>query len=540
MALVSCTRVVLVVNQVPSNTPTGSQIFVSGNFNLWDPGDNNYQLTMKSDSTYIIDLPRVYGKIEYKFTRGDWSTCEADRCGNDIENRWLKVGSVDTVYNTIESWKDLDPVNCDSITIVVKNIPKNTPKDEPIKIAGSFNAWNPGNNQNYFLKKDSLKNQYVVTVPRKSYQGNSSNILTYKFVRQDISESEVDKFGQEMEPRVLNFEKGDSVYVSIDNWSDMVEPQLSHITIILTKIPAQTPEKDKIYLAGNFNNWNPKDDHYIFTPNKKGLYQIIIPRKKYGLSFKITRGSWDSEFADACGNNFSNQEYNYNEIDTLFYAIEGWKDIKRSPNPFVIFIIDNLPGNTPPTATPDLRLYELNENFTAPVKPFTKNTDGIFVNKVRRSQLSYGFIITRGSYLSQEVTSNGNFINPRFLDNKCVDTVHLTIAKWNDLIADDQQITITITKLPKRTPKIDPIYIVGQFNGWDPGDKDFLMKKNDRGKYSIEVPVRWLKGGFKFTRGNWRKVEGTKTNGYIQNRIYTGNQSQLNIEINGWEDRSLF
>ena len=35
----SCKQVVIRVDSIPENTPTGQPIFVTGNFNNWDPGE---------------------------------------------------------------------------------------------------------------------------------------------------------------------------------------------------------------------------------------------------------------------------------------------------------------------------------------------------------------------------------------------------------------------------------------------------------------------------------------------------------------------
>ena len=49
----SCNYTVVRVEKVPANTPPGAQIFITGNFNLWDPGDRTYQLMLNSDKTMV-------------------------------------------------------------------------------------------------------------------------------------------------------------------------------------------------------------------------------------------------------------------------------------------------------------------------------------------------------------------------------------------------------------------------------------------------------------------------------------------------------
>ena len=61
VALAACGEVVVVVDEVPSNTPPGASVYVSGNFNYWDPGDNRYRLERLDDSTWIARLPKGFG-----------------------------------------------------------------------------------------------------------------------------------------------------------------------------------------------------------------------------------------------------------------------------------------------------------------------------------------------------------------------------------------------------------------------------------------------------------------------------------------------
>lgn len=538
LGLLSCSQVMLKIDEVPANTPKGTAIYVTGNFNRWDPGDPRFQLDLNADGTYSVQLPQTFGNVEYKFTRGDWTTVETDRCGNQTENRFFSGRTRDTLSHFIESWNDLDPLNCDSVTIVVTQIPANTPNNDTIRIAGSFNAWNPGVNAAYILKKDEIKNWYKVTVPRISWSGNASGLLTYKFIRNDLNEAEADKFGREMEPRILDFRRGDSVFVTIDNWIDLADPNLSHVTFILKSVPDNTPANDPVYLVGNFNNWNPGDKKYRFKKNSEGLFQLSIPRERYGLSFKITRGSWESEFADACGNKLPNQDYNYDEVDTLYIKVESWFDLRKQINPYVNLIIDEIPANTPENAELYLDYFEFFAGEKQPGFTFTQDGSGKYTLKVKRSKLIGGYVVTRGSHFTQEVDAQGNFLSPRYFQDACSDTIYMKVAAWNDTFSSSEtMISLNIDAYPKSTPMGDKLYLTGLFNGWNPGDDNFAFTKDKRGTYTIQVPLRWLASGFKITRGSWRTGEAKSNGNFVPNRYYTGQAKELVIEIKGWEDK---
>src|SRR6185503_5477624 len=50
----------------------------------------------------------------------------------------------------------------------------------------------------------------------------------------------------------------------------------AQLTINVTSIPATTPPNDIIYIAGNFNNWNPGDTSYRLTDRHDGTWFITF------------------------------------------------------------------------------------------------------------------------------------------------------------------------------------------------------------------------------------------------------------------------
>ncbi len=100
------------------------------------------------------------------------------------------------------------------------------------------------------------------------------------------------------------------------------------------------------------------------------------------------------------------------------------------------------------------------------------------------------------------------------------------------------QLTLKITALPANTPATDSIYIAGNFNTWNPGNADFIVKKQADGTRQIIINPPVGNVEFKFTRGNWATVEGNVQGGEISNRVinYTGQPQTLNVSIVSWKD----
>ena len=283
LLLSSCHKVVVRVDSIPENSPKNQPIFITGNFNNWDPGEARFRLIPNDDGSYSVVLPAGFGTIEYKFTRGDWTTVEKDICGYEIDNRTLILGEQDTITNQIQSWNDMDPINCPRLTIILDSVPKDTPEDEVIALAGNFNAWNP--DQNAVLRKDSSSGKYSLTIDRMP--GVSE--LEFKVTRGNLQTSESDEFGNNVANRKVQFGVKDTVRLSVDGWVDKPSEEKSNrVVFIIKDMPKTTPLNDYIYLVSNLNNWTPDDKNYIFQKNKNGQYFYPFPRKKQYIEYKIT------------------------------------------------------------------------------------------------------------------------------------------------------------------------------------------------------------------------------------------------------------
>mgnify|MGYP001793490558 CR=1 FL=1 len=84
----------------------GRAIYLTGNFNKWNPKDEQFKLNKIEDSKYEIqiddaDLPE---KIEYKFTKGGWESVEIDEYDNIMPNR-KTAKSRQKTQDHVEKWR---------------------------------------------------------------------------------------------------------------------------------------------------------------------------------------------------------------------------------------------------------------------------------------------------------------------------------------------------------------------------------------------------------------------------------------------------
>jgi predicted alpha/beta superfamily hydrolase len=79
------------------------QLYFASSLNDWSPGDDGFRLSRVDARTWRIAL-RLEGAVEYKITRGSWSTVEVREDGRDTDNRSLRPGDGTSI--TIPMWAD--------------------------------------------------------------------------------------------------------------------------------------------------------------------------------------------------------------------------------------------------------------------------------------------------------------------------------------------------------------------------------------------------------------------------------------------------
>lgn len=92
-------------------TKSGDDIFVTGNFNNWNPRDINYKVkpfAAGRRAVVIKDIPA--GTYAFKFTRGSFEKVETEGDGRDISDRVIEISDKDVSEEiTIKGWKDNYP-----------------------------------------------------------------------------------------------------------------------------------------------------------------------------------------------------------------------------------------------------------------------------------------------------------------------------------------------------------------------------------------------------------------------------------------------
>ncbi len=101
------------------------------------------------------------------------------------------------------------------VTLIIESLPTETPEEDTIFIAGSFNSWDPGN-ADFRLEKNADEKWEI----QLAAQADGSSI-EFKFTRGDWGTVEKDANGNEMANRTFTFGNGETVQVEIANWADV-------------------------------------------------------------------------------------------------------------------------------------------------------------------------------------------------------------------------------------------------------------------------------------------------------------------------------
>jgi len=80
-------------------------IYITGNFNAWNPRDPQYKLSSKGNDHFIkIDDKNLPLAIEYKYTKGGWENVELDKKNNITANRKTNKNQKST-DDFVEKWR---------------------------------------------------------------------------------------------------------------------------------------------------------------------------------------------------------------------------------------------------------------------------------------------------------------------------------------------------------------------------------------------------------------------------------------------------
>jgi len=102
----------------------------------------------------------------------------------------------------------------------------------------------------------------------------------------------------------------------------------AQVTFTIQSLPSYTPVEDSLYIAGNFNSWEPGELQYMLQKNGEEKWNITLAAQAAGtvIKFKFTRGSWATVEKGSGGEEISDRTYTFGSIDSVDIGIANWAD----------------------------------------------------------------------------------------------------------------------------------------------------------------------------------------------------------------------
>jgi AraC-like DNA-binding protein len=189
-----------------------------------------------------------------------------------------------------------------------------------------------------------------------------------------------------------------------------------------------------LFVALDYNKWNPGDPVYILNKEKENLYSIVLENVPSSFEYKFTQGSWMLVEGTPSGEGLPNRSFdrNVSKSNIVRTKILGWeKQVAYD------IIVDNIPENTPRDAeifvSGNFNNWE-SGNVDYQLK---RNIQGHYTTRIYSDMPKLEFKFTRGTWESVEARESGKARPNRIIyrssdiNNK---SVNVTIEGWEDLL----------------------------------------------------------------------------------------------------------
>ena len=211
---------------------------------------------------------------------------------------------------------------------------------------------------------------------------------------------------------------------------------------VLRHAPFKTANQ-RLFLATDFNNWQPGDLAYELRRSESGVYYIDLPDTLTVFKYKITQGNWGLvEGDDKGGSRADRVYYRFKEKNPklIQLTVDGWE-----ARATYHFVVTQIPENTPKDAS--LFIVGNFNNWHAGDEDFRlrKQVDGTYRVTVASDLPRLEYKFTRGDWNSVEGQEYGKTRPNRLLYRGKVlnnENIEAEIQSWEDLSGTFRSISI--------------------------------------------------------------------------------------------------
>jgi enterochelin esterase-like enzyme len=194
-------------------------------------------------------------------------------------------------------------------------------------------------------------------------------------------------------------------------------------------LPTETPAGDTIYIAGNFQGWNPSATPLQRSGNTASITLSFTPGTT--LEYKYTRGSWNSVEKAADGSEVPNRAATADSDRTVSDTVARWADVQNNPGPDVTM---NVSVTLPATTQPEDTIYIAGnfQGWNPSATPLTRNGLQASGTITVSEGSTIEFKFTRGTWGSVEQTAECGNISNRTAIATAGGMINATVAAWAD------------------------------------------------------------------------------------------------------------
>lgn len=102
----------------------------------------------------------------------------------------------------------------------------------------------------------------------------------------------------------------------------------AQVIFVVQSLPSNTPPQESLYIAGDFNGWQPGMPDYKLSKNEAGKWSITLAARASGsvIKFKFTRGSWATVEKGPGGEEIENRSFTFGNNSNVDITIANWAD----------------------------------------------------------------------------------------------------------------------------------------------------------------------------------------------------------------------
>ncbi len=530
---------------------TEGEVFVVGTFTNWlDEPATPLKLTKNTDGTYsgTVEYTTVASTVEYKYLNAkDLATLNYDYEELISANRVLTLATP-TATDTVEAWKAGGyKAEAPELTYTL-NFTVGAPADftGDVYVLGEFNNWN----LETALKLTKGETNYTGTT---TYTTNKTT-MEYKYFNHPAWDyAEGNEANAHIGNRSVELVETLALTDTILGWEKVyVEPApgVEYTLNFSFNINVYIPEGYKVFLIGDFNNWD------VTTPvelvGEAGLYtyQTTYTTDKTKLDYMIVTGEtfgWAHKTLKPDNSEYVGEENIVHDLvageNAISYIVPGWAGITPPTPPaeytltFTVTVPEGTEGNvyvagsftnwTNPESTPLLLTKGEGNTYTGTTTITTQETS-IEYKYVNSNDLVTNYYEVRDLNRVLELAT------PTATD---------TVSAWIDggYHAPAPEVTYTINfTVEVPADFTGDVYVAGSFTNWlEEGSTPLKLTKNADGKYvgsttytTTDTTIQYKY----FNHTEYTYVEGTLDGGVIANREVTLTETTNIVDVvAGWE-----